>query len=38
MVLDRGAKWLSLSMTGMDAQHIETRNLESRKCAGSSAG
>lgn len=28
LVLDRGAKWLSLSMTGMDAQHIETRNLE----------
>ncbi|MGO4304200.1 phage portal protein [Cupriavidus sp. RAF12] len=28
LVLDRSAKWLSLSMTGMDAQHIETRNLE----------
>lgn len=28
LVLDRAAKWISLSMTGMDAQHIETRNLE----------
>lgn len=25
MILDRGAKWLSNAMTGVDAQHIETR-------------
>ena len=25
MVLDRGAKWLSTSMTGIDSQHLETR-------------
>lgn len=25
MVLDRNAKWLSTSMTGIDAQHLETR-------------
>lgn len=25
LVLDRGAKWLSNQMTGVDAQHIETR-------------
>lgn len=25
MILDRGAKWLSQQMTGVDAQHIETR-------------
>lgn len=28
MVLDRNAKWQSLSMTGVDAQHIETRRLQ----------
>lgn len=28
MVLDRGAKWLSNTMTGVDAQHIETRKLQ----------
>jgi len=26
MILDRGAKWLSQVMTGLDAQHLETRN------------
>jgi HK97 family phage portal protein len=26
MILDRGAKWLQQSMTGIDAQHLETRN------------
>lgn len=26
MVLDRNAKWLSQAMTGVDAQHIETRD------------
>lgn len=25
MILDRGAKWLSTSMSGLDAQHLETR-------------
>ena len=25
MILDRGAKWLSQAMTGLDAQHLETR-------------
>lgn len=25
MILDRGAKWLTSAMTGVDAQHIETR-------------
>jgi len=28
MVLDRGAKWLSQSMSGVDAQHKETRDLQ----------
>lgn len=28
LILDRAAKWVSLSMTGMDAQHLETRNHE----------
>lgn len=28
MVLDRGAKWLNNSMTGVDSQHIETRKLQ----------
>ena len=25
MIMDRAAKWMSLAMTGVDAQHIETR-------------
>jgi len=25
MIVDRGAKWLSTAMTGVDAQHLETR-------------
>ena len=25
MIVDRGAKWLSLAMSGVDAQHLETR-------------
>lgn len=28
LILDRGAKWLSQQMTGVDAQHIETRKLQ----------
>lgn len=28
MVLDRAAKWLSTGMTGVDAQHVETRRLQ----------
>lgn len=28
LVLDRAAKWLSQQMTGVDAQHVETRNLQ----------
>lgn len=28
MILDRNAKWLSTAMTGVDAQHIETRRLQ----------
>jgi HK97 family phage portal protein len=28
LVLDRGAKWLSTSMNGVDAQHVETRRLQ----------
>ncbi|MDP3650895.1 MAG: phage portal protein [Rhodoferax sp.] len=28
MVLDRGAKWLSQAMTGVDAQHKETRDMQ----------
>ena len=28
MVLDRGAKWLSQQMSGVDSQHIETRRLQ----------
>lgn len=27
-IMDRGAKWLSTSMTGLDAQHLETRNYQ----------
>lgn len=28
MVLDRGAKWLTTTMTGLDAQHLETRRFQ----------
>lgn len=28
MILDRGAKWLSQSMSGVDSQHLETRRLQ----------
>lgn len=28
MVLDRGAKWLSQQMSGVDAQHLETRRFQ----------
>ena len=28
MVLDRAAKWLSTTMSGMDAQHLETRRFQ----------
>lgn len=28
LVLDRAAKWLSIGMTGVDAQHVETRRLQ----------
>ncbi len=28
LVLDRGAKWLSTSVSGVDAQHVETRRLQ----------
>lgn len=28
MILDRGAKWLSTAMTGLDAQHLETRRYQ----------
>ncbi|SDC30688.1 phage portal protein, HK97 family [Sphingomonas sp. YR710] len=28
MILDRGAKWLSQQMTGVDAQHLETRRFQ----------
>lgn len=28
MILDRGAKWLSTAMTGLDAQHLETRKFQ----------
>jgi len=28
MILDRGAKWLTQSMTGLDAEHLETRNFQ----------
>lgn len=28
MILDRGAKWLTQSMTGLDAQHLETRKFQ----------
>lgn len=28
LVLDRGAKWLNTAITGVDAQHVETRRLQ----------
>ena len=28
MIVDRGAKWLSTAMTGVDAQHLETRRFQ----------
>jgi HK97 family phage portal protein len=28
MILDRGAKWLTTAMTGLDAQHLETRRFQ----------
>jgi len=28
MIVDRGAKWLSLAMSGVDAQHLETRRFQ----------
>lgn len=28
MILDRGAKWLSTAMSGLDAQHLETRKFQ----------
>lgn len=28
LILDRGAKWVSGAMTGVDAQHIETRKMQ----------
>lgn len=28
MILDKGAKWLTTAMTGIDAQHLETRKLQ----------
>ena len=28
MILDRGAKWLQQSLSGLDAQHLETRNFQ----------
>lgn len=28
MILDRGAKWLQQSMSGLDAQHLETRKFQ----------
>jgi HK97 family phage portal protein len=28
MVVDRGAKWLSMAMSGVDAQHLETRRFQ----------
>ncbi len=28
LILDRNAKWLSTTMTGVDAQHIETRRMQ----------
>lgn len=28
LILDRGAKWLATNMTGLDAQHLETRRFQ----------
>ena len=28
LVLDRNAKWLNMAMTGVDAQHVETRRMQ----------
>lgn len=28
MILDRGAKWIASTMTGVDAQHLETRKMQ----------
>lgn len=28
MVMDRGAKWLNTAMSGVDAQHVETRRMQ----------
>jgi len=28
MILDKGAKWLQTAMTGIDSQHLETRNYQ----------
>lgn len=28
LILDRGAKWMSSAMSGVDAQHVETRRLQ----------
>ena len=28
MIIDRGAKWISGAMTGVDAQHLETRKMQ----------
>ncbi len=33
MVLDRGAKWLTTQMSGVDAQHIETRKFQVEEVA-----
>lgn len=33
MILDRGAKWMQLAMTGVDAQHIETRKFQVEEIA-----
>ncbi len=33
MLLDRGAKWLPMEMSGVDAQHIETRKLQVEEIA-----
>lgn len=31
LILDRGAKWLQQQMTGVDAQHVETRLLQAQE-------
>lgn len=33
LILDRGAKWLQTAMTGVDAQHIETRKFQVEEIA-----